>query len=130
LDFDDGSSEEAVFSGIMPNQYQGGGVDVRIHYMMTSATSGNTDWDVSWERCNAGGHDLDADSFGAVNSTNDTTVPSTTGEVGVVSVTFTDGADMDSVAAGELFRVKISRDGSSDTASGDAELLAVEIREQ
>ena len=46
------------------------------------------------------------------------------------STTFiTDGADMDSVAAGELFRLKVTRDATSDDASGDAELYAVEIRE-
>ena len=49
--------------------------------------------------------------------------------VDVVSISFTDGADMDSVAAGEAFRLKVTRDGVSDTAAGDAELMAVEIRE-
>ncbi len=41
----------------------------------------------------------------------------------------TDGADMDSVAVGELFRLKITRDASSDDADNDAELHAVELKE-
>jgi len=38
---------------------------------------------------------------------------------------------MDSVAAGELFRIKVTRDADneSDDMAGDAELSAVEIRE-
>ena len=46
-----------------------------------------------------------------------------------MSVAFTNGTDMDSVAAGEAFRIKLTRDAVSDTAAGDAELHAVEIRE-
>lgn len=38
-------------------------------------------------------------------------------------------ADMDSVAKGEKFRLKITRDAASDTATGDLELHAVEVRE-
>jgi len=46
-----------------------------------------------------------------------------------VNVAFTDGAQMDSVAVGELFRIKVTRDAASDDAAGDAELHAVEIKE-
>ena len=73
--------------------------------------------------------DIDGDSFAAVNSVDNTTVPGTTGLVDVVSEPFTDGADMDSVAKGEKFRLKVTRDAVSDDAAGDAELGAVEIRE-
>ncbi|KKK65637.1 hypothetical protein LCGC14_2972130, partial [marine sediment metagenome] len=65
----------------------------------------------------------------AVNSVDNTTVPGTAGLVDIVTVTFTDGADMDSVAVGELFRLKVTRDAVSDDAAGDAELVAVEIKE-
>ena len=40
LDFDGASNEDAVFSGVMPQHYDGGGVSVYIHYAMSSATSG------------------------------------------------------------------------------------------
>jgi len=130
LDFDDSTDESAEFSGILPNQYGGGGVTVYLHYSMTSATSGNVDWDVSFERIGDQQLDIDSDSFATAKSVDDTTVPSTTGNVDVVSISFSDGSDMDSVAAGELFRIRVTRDASEDTASGDAELHAVEIREQ
>lgn len=129
LDFDPTTNESAVFSAVMPRHYAGGGVTVYLHYAMTSAEAGTVDWDVAFERIGDGQLDIDGDSFADVNSVDDTTVPGTTGLVDVVSVAFTDGADMDSVAAGEAFRIKITRDATSDDAAGDAELLAVEIRE-
>lgn len=64
-----------------------------------------------------------------MNSADNTVVPGTSGLVDVVSVAFTAGADMDSVAAGESFRLKVTRDAASDTATGDAELIKVELRE-
>lgn len=130
LDFDDSSNEDAVFTGVMPQHYAGTtGVTVRLFWAMSSATANDVDWDVAFERIGDQVLDVDGDSFAAVNSADNNTVPATSGLVDVVSITFTDGADMDSVAAGELFRIKVTRDASSDTASGDAELYAVEIQE-
>lgn len=129
LDFDAATNESAVFTGIMPRNYAGGGVTVYLHYAMTSATSGTVDWDVAFERIGDQRLDIDADSFADVNSVDDTTVPDAAGKVDVVAVAFTDGADMDSVAVGESFRLKVTRDAASDDATGDAELVAVEIKE-
>lgn len=129
LRYDDTTNENAVASCLMPQHYAGGGVTVYLHYSMTSATTGDVDWDVAFERIGDQQLDIDADSFASVQSVDDTTVPGTSGFVDVVSVAFTDGAAMDSVAAGEAFRIKITRDATSDTASGDAELHRVEIRE-
>ena len=129
LDFDPTTNESAVFSAIMPRNYAGGGITVYIHYAMTSAEADTVDWDVAFERIGDGLLDIDGDSFAAVNSVDNTTVPGTTGLVDIVSVTFTDGADMDSVAVGEAFRLQITRDAVSDDAGGDAELVMVEIKE-
>ena len=129
LDFDDTTNESAIFTAIMPRHYAGGGLTVYLHYAMSSAESGDVDWDVAFERIGDQQLDIDADSFAAVQSVDNTTVPGTTGLVDVVSVGFTDGAQMDSVAAGEAFRLKVTRDAASDTGVGDAELVAVEIKE-
>lgn len=129
LDFDATTNESAVFHAVMPQTYGGGGVTVYIHYAMSTATSGDIDWDVAFERIGDQQLDIDADSFATAQSVDNTTVPGTSGLVDVVSVAFTDGAQMDSVAVGEAFRVKVTRDAASDTAAGDAELVAVEIRE-
>ena len=130
LDFDAGTNESAVFRAVMPQNYAGTtGVTVYLHYAMSSAEADTVDWDVAFEEIGDQQLDIDGDDFAAVNSVDNTTVPGTSGLVDVVSVAFTDGADMDSVAAGELFRLKVTRDAASDDATGDAELFAVEIRE-
>jgi len=129
LDFDGTTNESVVFSSVMPRSYAGGGLTVYIHYAMTSAISGDIDWDVSFERIGDQQQDIDSDGFAAVNSTDNITVPATSGFVDIITVTFTDGADMDSIAIGESFRIKITRDAVSGTATGDAELIKVEIKE-
>lgn len=129
LDFDAAANEDAIFSGVMPQHYAGGGVTVFLHYAMTSAVALTIDWDVAFERIGDDVLDIDGDSFAAVNSVDNTTVLGTSGLVDVVSVAFTDGADMDSVAVGEAFRLLVRRDAVADDAVGDAELVRVEIRE-
>jgi len=130
LDFDADANESAVFASVMPQHYAGTtGVTVYIHYAMTSAEADTIDWDAAFERIGDQQLDIDGDSFAAVQSVDNTTVPGTSGLVDIVSIAFTDGAQMDSVAKGEGFRLKITRDAVSDDASGDAELRFVEIRE-
>ena len=129
LDYDDTTNEDGVFEGVMPQTYGGGGITVYLHYAMTSATSGDVDLDVAFERIGDGQQDIDSDGFAAAQSVDNTTVPGTSGNVDIVSVAFTDGAQMDSIAVGESFRMKVTRDAASDTATGDLELTKVEIRE-
>lgn len=131
LDFDDTTNESAVFSSVMPRHYGGNGVTVYIHYAMSIATSPDTvDWDVSFERIGNGQQNLDTDSgWGSVKSIDNSTVPGTIGLVDIVFIAFSDGAEMDSIAVGEGFRIKITRDQANDDSSGDAELVFVEIKE-
>ena len=130
LDFDGATNESAVFRGVMPRHYAGTtGVTLYIHYAMTSATSGDIDWDAAFERVSDSQQDIDSDGFAAVQSVDNTTVPGTSGHVDIVSIAFTNGAQMDSVAVGEAFRLKITRDAASDTVTTDAELYALELKE-
>ncbi|MFN3232922.1 MAG: hypothetical protein ACE363_12310 [Alphaproteobacteria bacterium] len=129
LDFDDLIDEAAVFSAVMPQHYHGGGVIVYLHYSMTTATAGDIGWNIAFERIGDQQQNLDSEGFAPANSVNGVSVPSSSGLVSVVSVVFAHGADMDFVGAGEKFRVRIMRSASSDSAIGDAELHAVEIRE-
>ena len=130
LDFDADINESAIFSAVMPRNYAGTtGLTVYIHYAMSAAVSGDVDWDVAFERIGDGQQDIDSDGFAAANSVDNTTVPGTSGHVDVVNITFIDGADMDNIAVGEGFRIKVTRDAVSDSAANDAELLFVEIKE-
>ncbi|KKL91346.1 hypothetical protein LCGC14_1895590, partial [marine sediment metagenome] len=74
LDFDAAANEDAIFSSVMPQHYGGGGVTVYLHYAMTSAVALTIDWDVAFERIGDDVLDIDADSFAAVNSVDNTTV--------------------------------------------------------
>jgi len=131
LDFDDTTEEAAVFAGVLPRHYAGGGITVYLHYAMSSATSGNVVWTAAIERVGDGQQDIDSDGFAAAQSSGAVAVPGTSGHVDICTIAFTDGAQMDSLAVGEGFRLKIARDAdnASDTATGDAELVAIEVRE-
>lgn len=129
-DFDASTDEIVYVEAVMPRSYVGGGITVVLHWMASSATSGNAVWSVAFERHDDDAVDLDSDSFATANTATDACA-SATGEVAYTSIAFTDGAQIDSIAAGESFRLKISRLGSngSDNMSGDAELLTVELKE-
>jgi hypothetical protein len=132
LDFDGSTDEEAVFSGVLPAHYAGGGLTINMFWAFTSATSGSLRVQTSIERIDASSLDIDADSFATANSAGGT-APGTSGQVIKVTTTHATGAEMDSLAAGEHFRVKIRRDADgtsgTDDITTDAELLMVEIRE-
>jgi hypothetical protein len=132
LDFDGSTDEEAVFSGVLPVGYASGGVTCELWVSFTSATSGTSRWQAAIERIQLSVQDLDADGFSAFQSAAGA-APATSGHVIKVSITFSDGSQMSSLAAGEAFRLKIRRDadGSSgtDDITTDAELVRVVLRE-
>jgi hypothetical protein len=130
LDFDTTTQEAAIFTGVLPDDYAGGGLTVHVWCSLTSATTGTVGWLVSIERIDASSLDIDSDSFASAQTITATTVPGTSGHVLKMSVNISNGANMDSLAAGELFRIKIERDVTNDTATGDAELLRVMMVEQ
>jgi hypothetical protein len=108
--------------------YGGSGLTVAIAHS-TSATSGTIGWLVAIERIGDSQLDIDSDSFAGDQTITAATVPATSGHVDVVSVNITNGANMDSLAAGELYRIRVTRDVSNDTAAADAELHFVNVAE-
>jgi hypothetical protein len=129
LAFDTTTQETAIFTLFMPRNYSGGGVTVYITASLTSATSGTLGWDVSFERIGNGQQDIDSDGFATAQTITATAVPGTSGNSIVLNVAISNGANMDSVAAGEWFRLRLRRDVANDTATGDAEFLGGEIKE-
>lgn len=130
LDFDTTTQESAAFSGALPPDYSGAGVTVHLWCSLTSATSGTVGWDVAFERMDVSSLDIDGDSYGSATTVTATTVPGTSGQILKMSVNVSNGANMDSLAAGEMFRLRIRRDVANDTATGDAELLRVMLVSQ
>lgn len=131
LDFDATTNESAVFSGVMPAHYGGGGVTVHLWWGASSDTTAahHCYWDASFEEVIAGGLDVDGDSFAAAQSVDTDHCNATSGILTVTEIPFTDGAQMDSVGAGDGFRLMITRDAANDDMTGDGELYWVEINE-
>ena len=124
LDFDATTDESAIFLGIIPEAASlGSGLKIRLAWTATAATSGACVWDASLERMTT---DIDTDSFDTAASVTATT-NGTSGVPNYSEITLT---TIDSVIAGDGFRLKINRDANnaSDTMTGDAELIAVEVR--
>lgn len=131
LNFDAASAEDACFHGVIPAHYGGGGLTIIVIWMAATATSGNAMWKAAMERLEAGGTDLDADSFATAQAAAAAAANATSGALTYTTVTMTSGAQMDSLAVGEAFRLKVTRDAAnaSDTMTGDAQLIAVHVKE-
>jgi hypothetical protein len=125
LDFDAATDESAVFVGVIPEGASlGSGLKVFIHWMASTATSGNCRWGVQFEKS---GTDLDSDSFDTATEAHS----AANGTSGIETVTEITATAIDSLAAGNRFRLKVFRnadDATNDTMTGDAELIAVEVR--
>lgn len=126
LDFDDTTEESGVFVGCVPDNFVdfGLGISVRIHWMATTATSGNCRWGVQFENMNT---DADTDSFSVAVSGHSATNATN----GIPTTTTITSTSIDSLSVGSFFRLKVYRaagDATNDTMTGDAELIAVELR--
>ena len=128
--FEDGQDTRVEFSGFMPRYYDSGGVTATLGWMAETATSGNCRWEVAWKSVTDDADDLDTKSFASAQNATDAAA-SASGEVAYHTDTFTDGAQIDSVAAGEYFRLEVFRNGNhgQDSINDDVQLIFVELRE-
>jgi len=129
LGFDDTTAQSAVFDFTMPRSYGGSDITVVLHSAAATATSGNAKVGVSLERIGDQQQDVDSDGFAGVNN-KVFVVPDVSGYIKQTRIRFTAGADMDSIAAGEKFRLKVTRlaDETNDDLSGDWQLFMVDLR--
>ncbi len=134
LDFDADASEYMDFKFALPAGYAGNGLDVTIIFSMTSDHDEGTPHKVRWEAAFAAITDDNLDmntdqayDFNGISAT----VPSVVGEVSYDHILFSDGADMDSLAAANMAILRIYRDHDhgDDNATGDAELQMISIKE-
>lgn len=122
----DASSDEYLDFLCQLEGYDSGGLTFTIYWSASSATSGDVRWEIGIRRVQDDAEDIDTSHSYQFNAVTDT-APSASGEVVQVDITFTDGADMDSWADGELAIIRIHRDYDhvDDDMSGDAELWGV-----
>lgn len=131
LDFDESTIEYVDFLIRLPSNYAGGGLTVSIEWMATSATSNAVVWSAAIRRIQDDAEDVDTSHSYDYNDASADTAASASGETSKAVITFSNGADMDSLAAGESAILRIRRNASngSDNMSGDAELVNVTVTE-
>jgi hypothetical protein len=126
--FDSASSEYFDWFVTIPAHYRGGGLTCEVELQSIATTGGvrieialrrretTDDWDVS--------HTYD---FNGVTLS----VPGTSGQSVKGNVTFTAGADMDNVVAGDFVVIRVYRDHdhAGDDAGDDALLERIHIKE-
>ncbi len=127
LAFDTTTSETCYWTFVAP-QGLSGALTLVVTYRAASATSGTAAFSAALEAITDGDStDTDsASSFATANSPSAVTVSGTAGYIDQYSITLTND---DSIAAGDYCRLSLARNVSSDNASGDLQVLAVELRE-
>jgi hypothetical protein len=129
-DFDDTAVEYLDFYCRLEG-YDGGGLTITLPWSATDTTVTPHDAVLSAaiRRIAHDAEDMDAAHTYDYNNASADTEASASGEFSTVNVTFTDGADMDSLADTEPFVLRVRRvptDGG-DTLTGDLELWAFAI---
>lgn len=128
----DTPNEHIDFFGIMPQHYAGGGVTIRLRWGAATANTGNVRWGAAFRELLTTDDTDSSHSYSYQEFTD--AAPGTLGayEDTAGNISFTDGGQMDSVGAGDLFILRLRREASdttNDTMAGDAYLLMVEMRE-
>jgi hypothetical protein len=130
LDYDATALESGVFVSVLPEAaVTTDGLKVRLFWTpSTSTTTNAVVWGASIQRIDTA-TDLDVDSFGSTVTASGS-ASGTAGVPTIVEITMTGTSALDSLVAGDAFRLKISRDGTAvaDDLADDAELVAVELR--
>lgn len=131
LDFDASATEYADFEFILPATYGGGGLTFELEFGMSTDT--NTAHRVRWElairRIGSSEQFASAHTYDFNGASQ--AIPSAIDITTRATITFTNGADMDSLAVGErgILRMRRRHDHSDDDATGDAEFRSIYCRE-
>lgn len=129
LAFDDTTDEYWDWHLFMPESYAGGGITITME-TMAAAASGTYVFGLAFRIIADDADDLDTTSHTYdYNDSSAITAPTAIGETSQDNVTFTDGADMDSVGAGDSFVLRIRCDGSAGSSVGDCYLKQLTVKE-
>ena len=134
LDFDDTANEVAQWPFMLPQHYGGSGIDV-IVVQAAAAATGDLAYNGYFRSFTDDVDNLLATAFNAwsaAQANQAIDAPSVVGELTYDTIAFTDGAQIDSLAAGEkgIFMLeRDAQDATNDDLSGDASVVLVELRE-
>ena len=125
--FDDAATEEAQFL-LDVSQYGSGNITVKINYSMVSAVTNAVRWgaQIAAYTPDTDTTDLVLKTWATATEANDTVGATTAGRLNQVSLAV---SNLDSVAGGDWCMLKVYREGgdAGDTASGDAELVSIQV---
>lgn len=111
--------------------YNGSGITVFFNLLGDAAgASGNVRMQAAVERLQSGTTDTSSTNYAAAQAAT-CAINATIGVVTTFSIAFTSGAQMDSLAAGEAFRITLQRLGADalDTYNGEVSLEFIYLRE-
>jgi hypothetical protein len=131
IGFDAAATESMIYGPcrMQPDYDSAANLTLTLTWVAASATTGDVRWQVEVEYVAAGAFDIDADGFAsAVQATS--TTDATSGETAAAVFTLSN-ANLDSVIAKGLFRLKVSRLGAdgADTMAGDAQLRDIVLEQ-
>lgn len=124
------ADESAIFESVWPSHYDGGGIDVVIHYSTDNVSVGAVQWEVSVEVIqdqddqDAGGQD-----FGTLTDITDTPSTATANILDITAAGVVTHANCGSPAVGDGMRLKVTRDHDHATNTDDAQLSKVVVTE-
>lgn len=127
--FDSSTDQTEYWLCWMPEDYGSGGMTWEVLWTFDGTSTNNFGAEIGIARLQDGTTDLDSANF-AANNTASFAHNGTAGVVNQDTITFTDGADMDSVAAGEFFLVRLVRNAAvGSDLPGDVEFIGMIGRE-
>lgn len=130
LAFSDSADWSSVFEGYMPIGYGGGNVNLILHWASWTVTTNNCRWQAEFERYAANGNRTDTANWGTAQA-NNFAPGSTLSSMGFATFSALTPANIGNIAAGDSFRVRISRLGTNggDTMVGLGYLYKVILNE-
>jgi hypothetical protein len=125
------ADESAIFQGVWPSHYDGGGVNCTLHYSTDGTSVGDVQFEVSIEVIqDQDDQDAAGQTFGTLTDITDTPSTATANIVDVTAAGAISHANCGSPAVGDRMRLKVARDFDHATNTDDAQLHAVVVTEQ
>ena len=125
----DAAADEAAFWKFIAQNYGSGNLTIRIFWYADTASSGDVIFDVQIAAItpNTDSQDIETDGLATANSVTDSHLGTTGQRLHTCDVTV---SNLDSLAADDLVHLRLNRDANnaSDTMTGDAIVVAVEIQ--
>lgn len=127
-----GSADEAaIFEGVWPSHYDGGGINVVIHYSTDGTSTGAVQWEVSVEVVqDADDQDAGGQDFGTPTDITDTPSTATANVLDITAAGAISHVNCGSPSAGDSMRLKVARDHDHAANTDDAQLQRVVVIEQ